>query len=118
MDSISWSKYYTTPILVGGSYNHHVSHKLYKHNPSRLRFNADLMAKKARHDDIIIAGEHSGNVTSFFTLPQLNVIRTQVDRMTPQLIEPGLKRHSCAHRRLGKNHGHRHSLQWLVVLVS
>lgn len=76
------------------------------------------MAEKACHDDIVIAREHSGNVASFFTLPQLNVIWPQVDRMTPQLIEPGLKRHPCAHRWLGKNHGHRHPLQRLVVLVS
>ena len=78
---------------------------------------ANLVSEKTSHDDIIVPREHASDIPSLLALPQLDVLRSQVDGMASQLIEPSLKGDSGAHGRLGEDHGHGHALERLVAPV-
>lgn len=50
-----------------------------------------LMCKKPCHNDIIVAGKNSGNITGFLSLTYLDIIRTQIYCMPTKQIESSLK---------------------------
>lgn len=79
---------------------------------------AYLMSKNSSHNDIIIARKNTGNITSFFPLTHLYITWSQIDCMSSKQVKTCLKRNTCPHGRLSKNHRHSFTLEWEICPLS